>query len=352
MNSTIDLRSDTVTQPDAAMRAAMERAPLGDDVFGDDPSVQHLEAFAAEMCGREASLFTPSGTMANSIAIATLTRPGEEVILEALCHSFNFECAGASRLWGVQCRTLPGVRGQIPLDELRAAIRPSDIHLPRTGLVILEQTSNVAGGCVLPFEYLESVSSLCRERGLKFHIDGARIFNAAVASGRNVRDYAQLVDSLMFCVSKGLGAPCGSLLVGDADTIAEARRVRKLLGGGMRQAGLLAACGTYALENNVERLAEDHGRAVTLAEALSSVDGLRVDDPETNMVYFNWAGGTAEDYRAFAESLADRGVRVVPMFDRGLRAVFHKDVDADGSVRATEVLRGAAADWMATKSTP
>ncbi|MBN1442447.1 MAG: low-specificity L-threonine aldolase, partial [Planctomycetes bacterium] len=289
----IDLRSDTVTRPDAAMREAMARAAVGDDVLGDDPTVQALEERAARITGKEAALFVPSGTMGNSIAIAVLTRPGDEVILESQCHSFNFECGGAARLWGVQTRPIAGERGQIPLEAIEAAIRPEDdIHEPRTRLVILEQTSNVAGGCVLPLEYLRSVGALCRKRGLAFHIDGARVFNASVASGVEVAEYAAAGDTVMFCISKGLGAPVGSLLAGSRELMEEARRIRKLLGGGLRQAGVLAACGLHALERNVERLAEDHRHARELADLIAplAARGLEVTPPETNMVYLSWPG--------------------------------------------------------------
>ena len=281
----IDLRSDTVTKPDAPMLEAMCSAPLGDDVFGDDPTVTRLEELAAESLGKEAAIFVPSGPMGNSIAVGTHCSPGDEVIFESLCHTYNFECAGAARLWGVQAVSIAGDRGVIPLDSIAAAIRPEDVHMARTKLVILEQTSNIAGGCILPLDYLEAVSSLCREHGLRLHIDGARIFNASVASGVEVSSFAACADSVMFCLSKGLGAPAGSVLAGTAETIAEARRLRKLLGGGLRQAGGLAACGIYALGHNIERLGEDHRRAAELAVKLKELNlaGLRISSPDTNM---------------------------------------------------------------------
>ncbi len=328
-NIVADLRSDTITQPDDAMKEAMTRAPLGDDVFGDDPTVRKLEAKAAELTGKEAALFVPSGTMGNTIAVAVNTRPGDEIILDGTGHTFSFECGGPARLWGVQSRTLQGERGRIALEAIEAAIRADDdIHLPRTSLVILEQTCGAAGGSVLPLDYVQSVGSFCRERGLRLHIDGARVFNASVASGVPVKDIAAPADTLMFCVSKGLGAPVGSLLAGSGERIASARRVRKLLGGGMRQAGVLAACGLYALESNVERLADDHLRARQLARSLEDLKplGLEVDPPETNMVFLRWPGTGWERYRTFAARLETEGVLGAALFELGVRLVFHKDV--------------------------
>ncbi|MEE3297449.1 MAG: low-specificity L-threonine aldolase [Planctomycetota bacterium] len=336
----IDLRSDTVTKPDAPMLEAMCSAPLGDDVFGDDPTVTRLEELAAESLGKEAAIFVPSGTMGNSIAVGTHCSPGDEVIFESLCHTYNFECAGAARLWGVQAVSIAGDRGVIPLDSIAAAIRPEDVHMARTKLVILEQTSNIAGGCILPLDYLEAVSSLCRERGLRLHIDGARIFNASVASGVEVSSFAACADSVMFCLSKGLGAPAGSVLAGTAETIAEARRLRKLLGGGLRQAGVLAACGIYVLGHNIERLGEDHRRAAELAVKLKELNlaGLRISSPDTNMVFLGWDGEDPDRYTEFSNRLRSEGLLVVGLSGRGVRIVFHKDADDDAAVRAAGIL--------------
>jgi threonine aldolase len=336
----IDLRSDTVTRPDAPMLEAMVRAPLGDDVFGDDPTAQELETLSAGLTGKEAALFVPSGTMGNAIAVGVHCRPGDEVVLEALCHTYNFECAGSARLWGVQAVAIPGERGQIPLERLARAVRPDDVHLPRTRLVVLEETANIPGGCVLPLEYLREVGAFCRARGLRFHLDGARIFNASVASGVPVREYAACADSLMFCVSKGLGAPAGSLVAGDRGFIQEARRLRKLLGGGLRQAGILAACGLYALRHNVERLADDHRRARELAASLAplAARGLDVSPPETNMVFLRWPGSDPERYARTTRELAADGVLAVGLRERGIRLVFHKDVDDEAAARAGEIL--------------
>ncbi|HLU46765.1 MAG TPA: low-specificity L-threonine aldolase [Planctomycetota bacterium] len=336
----IDLRSDTVTRPDADMLAAMATAPLGDDVLGDDPTVAELERKAAEITGKEAGLFVPSGTMGNSIAIGALCRPGDEMIVDSSAHSYVFECAGAARLWGVQSRPLSGDRGAIPLEDIAAAIRPNDIHQPVTRLLILEQTSNLGGGRVLPLEYIQAAGSLCRDRELRFHIDGARIFNASVASGVPVREYAAPADTLMFCVSKGLGAPAGSLLVGDAETIGVARRLRKLLGGGLRQAGILAACGLHALEHHVRDLASDHRRANELAQALAPLEGRGIEllPPETNMVYVRLEGASIDDHRALAARLAARGVLCVALGARGLRFVFHRDIDDEALAQAERAI--------------
>ena len=336
----IDLRSDTVTRPDSPMLEAMCSAPLGDDVFGDDPTVTRLEELAAERLGKEAALFVPSGTMGNSIAVGIHCDPGDEVIFESLCHTYNFECAGAARLWGVQAVSIAGDRGRIPVEEMASAIRPDDVHMARTRLVILEQTSNIAGGCVLPLDYLKEVSSLCVERGLRLHIDGARIFNAGVAAGIEVSGFAACADTVMFCLSKGLGAPAGSVLAGTAEAIAEGRRLRKLLGGGMRQSGVLAACGIYALENNIERLREDHLHAAELARRLEALDlaGLRVSSPDTNMVFLAWDGDDPDRYPDFSNTLRSAGLLVVGLPGRGVRIVYHKDVDDDAAIRATTVL--------------
>ena len=336
----IDLRSDTVTRPDSPMVEAMCSAPLGDDVFGDDPTVSELEELPAELFGKEAAVFVPSGTMGNSIAVGVHCTPGDEVIFEALCHTYNFECGGAARLWGVQAVSIAGDRGRIPLERISASIRADDVHMPRTRLVILEQTSNIAGGCILPFDYIESVSSLCQEKGLAFHIDGARIFNASAGSGIEVARYAACSDTVMFCLSKGLGAPAGSVLVGSAETVAEARRLRKLLGGGLRQAGVLAACGLYALNHNVERLIDDHRRAGELAGRLEELDieELQVSSPDTNMVYLAWEGEDPGRYADFSQALRADGLMVVAIPNRGIRIVFHKDVSEEAAQQAGEIL--------------
>ena len=341
----MDLRSDTVTRPDKPMLEALCSAPVGDDDFRDDPTVKLLEERAALLLGKEAALFVRSGTMANSIAIAVSTLPGDEVLLEGSAHSLHFEVAGGARLWGVQMLPLPGNGGVVPLERIREAIRPRDVHCPRSRLLILEQTSNLAGGRVLPLDYLRQVRDLTNELGLSFHLDGARIFNAQVASGVPAKEYAACAKTVMFCVSKGLGAPVGSLLAGPAALMEEARRVRKLLGGGMRQAGVLAACGLHALEHNVERLAEDHVHAKLLADSIreAGIPGVEVDAPETNMVYLRLDGGP-DVLRLLVEALRKEGVLAVAVLARAVRFVFHRDVTAllarEAKEIILEVLRG------------
>ncbi|HVR74048.1 MAG TPA: low-specificity L-threonine aldolase [Planctomycetota bacterium] len=342
----IDLRSDTVTRPDGPMYEALRAAPLGDDVLGDDPVTRRLEERAAETLGKEAALFVPSGTMGNSIAIAVSTRPGDEVLIEAQSHSLLFEAGGGARLWGVQMVPLPGEGGAVPLHAIRESIRPEDVHFARTRLLILEQTSNLAGGRILPLPYLREVRSLTRVLGLGLHLDGARIFNAQVAAGVPAREFAACADTVMFCLSKGLGAPAGSILAGPAGLLAEARRVRKLLGGGMRQAGVLAACGLHALEHNVERLAEDHENARELARAVTGagIAGVRAEVPETNMVYVTIQGAPPDRLRRLVDALRARGVLALAVLGRSVRFVFHRDVSRAAARTAQEAVVGVLRD--------
>lgn len=329
----VDLRSDTVTRPTPAMLAAMVAAEVGDDVLGDDPTVQALEARAAALSGKEAALFTPSGTMANQIAIRCWTQPGDEVLMEAGGHPFHYEAGAAAVISGVQIRTLPGEAGLLSTEAVAGALRPDDVHCPPTALVILEDTANRGGGTVYPLDLLDAHGALARRLGLRLHLDGARIFNAVVAQGLPLDRLAAPVDSLCFCLSKGLGAPVGSLLCGPADFIRRARRVRKLLGGGMRQAGYLAAAGLHALTHHVDRLAEDHRRARALAAGLQAL-GLEVAAPPTNMVYVGLPEALPLDAAALARALEERGVRCLPTGPRRLRLVTHLDVDDAGVAAA------------------
>ena len=321
----VDLRSDTVTRPTQAMLAAMLAAEVGDDVLGDDPSVQALEARAAALTGKEAALFTPSGTMANQIAIRCWTQPGEEVLMEAGGHPFHYEAGAAAVISSVQIRLLPGERGLMPVEAVAGAVRPDDVHCPPTSLVILENTSNRGGGTVYPLAQLHAHGVQARELGLRLHMDGARVFNAAVALGVPLAEVVAPVDSVCFCLSKGLGAPVGSVLAGPADFIRRARRVRKMLGGGMRQAGYLAAAGLYALDHHLERLAEDHTRARALQEGLSAL-GLDVPRPETNMVYVD----LPVDAAPVVGQLAQHQVHCYDTAPRRLRLVTHLGVDDAG----------------------
>lgn len=322
----IDLRSDTVTRPTKAMLHAMMNAEVGDDVFGDDPSCNALEAKAAALSGKEAALFVPSGTMANQIAIRLWTQPGDEVLMEAGSHPFNYEAAGAAVISGVQIRTLVAPeKGQLDPADFEAAVRVDDPHFAPATLLTVENTANRGGGSVYPQPVLDDLAARAHSNGLKIHLDGARVFNAVVASGepldRIVRDY----DSLSFCLSKGLGAPVGSLLCGPAEAIHRGRRFRKFLGGGMRQAGFLAAAGIHALDHHVERLAKDHARALRLSSGLREL-GYDCTKPETNMVYVNGLDDAVEA----CDRLAEAGVQVVWVSRTALRLVTHLDVgDAD-----------------------
>jgi len=331
----IDLRSDTVTKPGKAMRQAMASAEVGDDVLGDDPTVQRLEERTAEMLGKDAALFVPSGTMANEVALKTHTVGGDEVIMEAQCHMFWYEAGAPAAISGVMCRLVEGNRGLFTGDDVRRAVRPADVHFPRTTLVCVEDTHNRGGGTVWPIEQIADVTAAARGAGLKLHLDGARLWNAAVASGVSEAARASNFDSVTVCFSKGLGAPVGSAIVGDANFIAEAKRFRKMFGGGMRQAGIIAAGALYALENNRDRLTEDHANAKALAEGLAGIDGIEIDPTtiETNLVYFRV---TAMPAGELVERLAGEGVALLGG-NGSLRAVTHlmvTRVDIDHALRA------------------
>ena len=282
----IDLRSDTVTKPTIEMRDAIVHAEVGDDVYKEDPTVNRLEELTAEILGKEAALFVTSGTQGNQVAVLNHTRPGDEIILEADSHIFYYEGAAASALGGVQTRILPGKRGQMAITDIARAIREKDIHAPRTGLIALENTHNRAGGAILPPSYMKEVYQIATEKRIPVHLDGARLFNASVGLQTDVKEFTRYVDTVQICLSKGLSAPMGSLLAGPKDWVEDARKWRKRLGGGMRQAGLMAAPGIVALTTMVERLAEDHQRAKNLAKGLNDIEGfhVEVDKVETNIV--------------------------------------------------------------------
>jgi threonine aldolase len=327
----VDLRSDTVTRPTEEMRKAMFEAEVGDDVLGDDPTVQKLEALAAEKMRKEAALYVPSGTMGNSVAIKTWTNPGDEVILDELAHIVNYESGHTGFVSGVQIRTLPNISGHIQPSHVRAAIRPKSLHLPNTNLICLENTNNHAGGRVMPFEVMKEIRAIADEHGLRVHLDGARIFNASVATGIPVKEMAALADSVMFCLSKGLCAPVGSMLVGPQDFIERARKVRKILGGGMRQAGVLAAPGIVALTRMTERLADDHDRAKKLSQAIADLPGivLNADEVETNIIIF---GLDHPKHGIFdlLDKLREYDVWALPRGNDAIRLVTHHDVDDQG----------------------
>ncbi len=347
----IDLRSDTVTRPTPAMRRAMAEAPVGDDVYREDPTVNALEARAAAWLGKESALFTPSGTMANQIAVGVHCRPGDELICAATSHVYVWEAGGIARLWGVTPRTFPGDGGLLTLAEIEDAVRPpDDPHTPNTRLVTLENTHNRGGGRVHPIAEVLAIAAWARDRGLALHLDGARLVNAVVASGVPAERWAEPFDTVSICFSKGLGAPVGSALAGSAETIAGARRLRKLLGGGMRQAGAIAAAALHALDNHVERIAEDHANARILAEAFAAAPGLALEFPtETNLV---WATvdpelGTAADVAAVLKA---RGVLVSALGGQTLRACTHLDVSREDAERAAAEIRAIDPEAVAGRS--
>ena len=340
MADVVDLRSDTFTKPTPAMRAAMAGAEVGDDVWGDDPTARRLEAAAAEILGKEAALFVPSGTMANQIALLVHCRPGDEVIVGRGAHTRLYE-SGAGAAWaGVQFAEVGGADGTFTGDDVDAAALPADRNLPRTRLVALENTHNRGGGRIWPPAQVDAVAARARDRGLALHLDGARLWNAAVASGRPERELAAPFDTVSACFSKGLGAPVGSVIAGRGDDIERARRFRKMLGGGMRQVGVLCAAALYALDHHRARLADDHAHARRLAEGLAGLPGVRLDPAavETNIVIFEVVGLTAAE---LATRVAASGVRLHAIAPTRLRAVTHLDVDAAGVERAIAAVRGA-----------
>jgi len=319
---TIDLRSDTVTRPTPAMRAAMAAAEVGDDVYGEDPTVNRLQAVAAERLGMQAAIFVPSGTMANQAALRALTQAGDVVLGGTGCHLLRYESGAAAALSGVQVQTI-GQDGLFGPDDVLAALPPHDHHYAPVTTVAIENTHNYSGGRVFPFDHVRAIAAAARERGLKLHFDGARLWNAVVASGIPAARWADGFDSVAFCLSKGLGAPVGSLVCGSAAFVDRVHRIRKMLGGGMRQAGVLAAAGLNALEHHVDRLAEDHRNARRLADGLADL-GLEVDPPQTNMVRFRGA-----DVGRLWSALLERDVLVNPVDRRTFRAVTHLDVTAE-----------------------
>ena len=339
----LDFRSDTFTKPTPEMRKAIAEAEVGDDVFGEDPTVKRLERKAAEIFGREAALLVPSGTMANLIGLALHCDRGDEVVLERRTHSFSHEVGGGAALFGALFHPLDSEDGILRPEQIEHAIRPADVHQPRTKLVVVENTINLAGGLVYPIELLARLRELIDRHGMRLHLDGARVFNASVASGVPVANYAALVHTLSFCLSKGLGCPVGSVLVGDAADMDRARRLRKMLGGGMRQAGIIAAAGLYALEHNVSRLEKDHRTASELARGLREVlDGrFRVQEPETNMVLVHT--DSAATTRSTLERWKEAGVLALASHPTAIRLVTHLDLPADAAERALQRIRGAGA---------
>ncbi|MBN8697188.1 MAG: aminotransferase class I/II-fold pyridoxal phosphate-dependent enzyme [Bacteroidetes bacterium] len=334
----IDLRSDTVTKPTKEMLDAMMQAEVGDDVFGEEPTVNALEKKVAAMFGKEAALFCPSGTMTNQIAIKVHTQPGDEVLCDVTAHIYNYEGGGMASNSGVQAKLLQGDRGRISVEQVKQNINPSYDWLTNTSLVCIENTGNRAGGSYYSLQQMKELSEVCKSYKLNFHLDGARIFNAIVENDYTPADIGPLFDSVSICLSKGLGAPVGSLLVGDREFITKARRVRKVFGGGMRQAGYLAAAGIYALDHHVDRLNEDHHRAKHLSEVLSKLSYVDSILPvDTNIVIFNLKSSVSPD--SFLTSLSEQGIKAAGFGQQAIRFVTHLDFTDDMLMKVEETLK-------------
>jgi len=338
----IDLRSDTVTKPTQAMLDFMVRAKVGDDVFGEDPTVNELQRFAADLFGVEAALFCPSGTMANQIAIKAQTQPGDELICDEDAHVHYYEGGGIAFNSAVSTRPLKGNRGVFTSEQLKEALRPKNVYFPRTSLVVLENTCNRGGGKVFDFSEIEKIREVCFENGLKLHLDGARLFNAIVADGKSPKDFGQVFDSISICLSKGLGAPIGSLLLGDQELIGKALRIRKVLGGGMRQAGFMAAAGLYALQNNIDRISQDHSLASQLKSVLHSLDFVSQILPvETNIVVFELIESVNPSH--FLEHLKNSEILAFEVGKQRIRFVTHLDLPKDAYSRIEICLKNYSA---------
>ena len=335
----VDLYSDTVTKPTLEMRRFMCEAEVGDEQKHEDPTVNLLQEMVAELLGKEAALFLPSGTMCNEIALRVHCRPGEEMLAHKSAHPIHFEAGGPAALAGVNVQSLEGPRGQYDVAALEAAIRPDSRHMPRSRLVWIEQTSNLGGGSIWPLETVRAVAGAARARGLTTHMDGARLMNAVVASGVSARDWAQPFDTAWIDFTKGLGAPVGAAIAGSRDFIAEAWRCKQQMGGAMRQAGIIAAGGVFALRHHVKRLAEDHANAKRLAEGLAALPGIKLDPAtvETNLVFFDLTGSL--DAPTAVERMLAHGVRMGALGPRTIRAVTHLDVSAPGIERALDAAR-------------
>ncbi len=332
----IDLRSDTVTRPSHGMREAMANAEVGDDVFGDDPTINKLQERCAELAGKEASLFVPSGCMANQLAIKSQTNPAEEIIVEAESHIINYEIAGPAFISGVQTLPVKGIKGVLTVETIKNYLRPDWYHFPKNSLICLENTHNRAGGTIYPIEEIKRISEFAKERKLRMHLDGARIFNAVVESGIPLKEYAGYFNSVSFCFSKGLGAPVGSILCSDKETIEKAHKFRKILGGGMRQAGILGAAAIYALDNNIDRLKEDHKKARHFAGQISGKNNVEIDlsTVQTNIVIFK-----VKDAAKLVSDMKSNGVLVAEGSPGYVRAVFHLDVTEEQANQAAVALK-------------
>lgn len=335
----IDLRSDTLTQPTKRMREAIFQATVGDDVYGEDPTINRLEEIAAEMLGKESAVFVTSGTQGNQLAVLAYCSPGDEVIIESESHIFYYEGGAISALAGVQPRPVQGIKGAMNPSAVKSAIRSEDIHFPDTSLICLENTHNRSGGSVVSIENMSAIYDIAQNAGIPVHIDGARLFNAAVASNKKVTDFTQYCDSVQICLSKGLGSPVGSLLAGKKEVIQKARKWRKRLGGGMRQAGFLAASGIISLTEMVDRLREDHEKALRLAEAIEEIKGLTlVNRPDTNIVLIN-IENTNQTNDEFLENLKREGLLAVSFGEGQIRLTTHYDVSFQDIEQAISALK-------------
>ncbi|MFC1693254.1 threonine aldolase family protein [Candidatus Latescibacterota bacterium] len=334
----IDLRSDTITKPDSKMREAMAAAEVGDDVLGDDPTVTTLEKRTAEILGKEAAVYMPSGTMTNQVAIRSHTEPGDEILVDANAHVYFLEAGAPSALSGVMCRLLPGIRGIFTAQDVENVLRPRNLHFPVTRLICIENTHNRGGGSVWPINLIAGIAEIAQTNGINMHLDGARLWNASKATGIPEREYCRYFDSVSVCFSKGLGAPVGSVLAGTDSFINRARRFRKQFGGGMRQAGIIAAGALYALENNRDRLTIDHANAKSLAEGIHTIPGIELDvsTVETNIVIFDVTTFSAQE---LADRLKTAGVYVLATARNTLRAVTHLDVSGDDIEKAVHIIR-------------
>jgi threonine aldolase len=348
MPRVIDLRSDTVTKPTPGMYEAMVSAELGDDMAGEDPTVNRLERFVADLLGKEAAVLCTSGTQSNQLGLRSHCAPGDELLIHETGHVANFEGGAPAAMSGISCRLLPGERGMLDIETLEAAWRPQNQHHPRTRLVSLENTTNIGGGAAWPLDRMRAVSKWARAKGLRVHLDGARFFNAIVARGYEAGDVGELVDTVSICFSKGLGCPFGSVLVGSAEDIAKARRARKLFGGALRQSGVIAGAALYALERHVDRLAEDHANAKQFAARVAESEAIRLPfgTPETNIVFFevdpDW--GTAAE---LSRRLVEAGVRINPTGKQRLRAVTHLDATREDALAAADAILSVTAGRLA-----
>jgi threonine aldolase len=337
----IDLRSDTVTKPSPGMRKAIFEAEVGDDVLGDDPTVKRLEQMVANLLGKEEAVFVPSGTMGNQVCLRSLTSPGDEVILDLNSHIYNYEVGAASALSGLQLHPLKGEKGILSAEQITEAIRPDNIHHPPTALIVVENTHNRAGGTIYPLEEIQKIHKVAQEHNIKMHLDGARLWNASVATGIPMSEYAKYFDSISVCLSKGLGAPIGSVVSGNSEFIIKARKNRKMFGGGMRQVGIIAAAGIYAIKNNVKHLAEDHKNARILAEGLAKLKGIYIDmeTVQTNMVILEIKDKT-RDALWLVEKLKEKDILTLPFGKMKMRLVTHLDVNEEDILKTIEVFEG------------